>query len=221
MSVAYEREELAASEPLLSDRDAKARQKVMGWIQDARKARAAYEPGWQQCLAFAAGEQHLQYDDRGSRKLFLPDLKDGEERATADKIMQYRNTALGELTGDDDRPEIQFSKEDLPSEEYAKTANLAVEYGWEVEWQADRKLLDVKRTLVDLGTAAICTRFDSTVGKVRMRVPHLDGKPILDMEQARAHVADMAAQGRTADFRDIHEGRTVWEIGRASCRGTV
>jgi len=200
-----------ASEPILSDRDAKVRKTWMERIQEAKKSRFPFEAPWQQNLAFVAGNPHLKYD-RSERKLFLPDLAAGEERTSADKIMQYRNTALGELTGDDDRPELQFAQDDLPSEEYAKTANFAVEYGWECEWFADQRLEDLKRTIIDLGTGAIRVRFDPTVGPVKVGVPHRDGKPIFDMEEARAYVAEQQAQGLQAEFRDIHEGRTVWDV---------
>lgn len=200
-----------ASEPIPSEQDTSTRKEWTERIQEAKKARAPYEPGLLMNLAFAAGKQHLKYH-RDERKLFLPELGEGEERYTADKITQYRNTALGELIGDDDRPEIQFAKDDLPSQEFAKDANFAVEYAWESEWAADQRLLDMKRTLIDLGTAAVRSRFDPTVGPVRMSVPHLDGQPILDPEQARAHVAELAERGERADFRDIHEGRTTWDV---------
>lgn len=208
---APEEQQGTPSEPPPSDRDSEVRKEWMERIQDGKKARAPFERAWLMNLAFAAGKQWLKWD-RDQRTLYLPDLREGEERYTADKITQYRNTALGELLGDDDRPEIQFAKDDLPSQEFAKDANFAVEYAWETEWGADDRLLDLKRTLIDLGTAGISCRFDPTVGKVRLRVPHKDGKPLLDPEQARAHVAEMAEQGKMADFRDIHEGRTTWEV---------
>ncbi len=211
MSALALEEPLTSSEPLLSDRDAKIRKTCMEWIKEGKKARLPFEAPWQQNLAFAAGNPHLKYD-RAERKLYLPDLAKGEERTSADKIMQYRNTALGELTGDDDRPELQFAQDDLPSEEYAKTANFAVEYGWECEWFADQRLEDMKRTIIDLGTAAIRTRWDPTAGPIKVGVPHKDGKPIFDMEEAHAYVAEQQAQGLQAEFRDIHEGRTVLDV---------
>lgn len=200
-----------ASEPPLSTRDAQIRKTWMERIQEAKKARAPFEPPWRMNLAFAAGNPHLKWDPT-ERKLFLPDLAKGEERTSADKIMQYRNTALGELTGDDDRPELQFAQDDLPSEEYARTANFAVEYGWECEWASDQRMEDLKRTIIDLGTGAIRTRWDPTAGPIKVGVPHRDGKPIFDMEEARAYVAEQQAQGLQAEFRDIHEGRTVWDV---------
>jgi hypothetical protein len=213
MSVVPYESELAAtgSEPLLSEPEARDRKLWMERIQEAKKARAPFEPGWLQSLAFAAGKQHLKWD-REDRKLFLPELNEGEERSSADKIMQYRNTALGELTGDDDRPELQFRREDLPAEEFTKDANFAVEYGWDAEWRADTRLLETKRTLIDLGTAAVRVRFDSTVGPVKMSVPHKDGRPLLDSEEAHAHVAELAERGAVAEFRDIHEGRTTLDV---------
>lgn len=208
MSVLQSERETAA-EPILNERDAETRRVFMERIQDAKRARAPFEPGWLQSLAFAAGEQHLEYH-RGDRKLFLPELAEGQERTTTDKIMQYRNTALGELTGEDDRPELQFAKEDLPSQEFTQVANMGVEHGWENEWHADQRLLDMKRVLVDLGTAAIRVRFDPTVGPVKAGVPHLGDEPIFDLERA----AELMKDGPRADvaIRDIHEGRTVLDV---------
>lgn len=188
-------------------------------IQQARDDRARYEAGWLSCLAFAAGKQHLVWD-RDERKLYLPELNDGEDRYTADKIMQYRNTALGELTGEDERPQLHFRRDDLSAEEYAGHVNDALEYGWDSEFQSAQRLLQAKRTMIDLGTSGIRTRFDPTVGPLRVDdddgepipFPHRHGRPILDPTQARKFVEEQFKAGRPADIRPIREGRIRWEV---------
>lgn len=213
--------ELALAEPYTPPHEADD-ELVRTWrerIQQARDDRARYEPGWLSSLAFAAGKQHLVWD-RTERRLYLPELNDGEERYTADKITQYRTTAQGELTSDDDRPEVQFRRDDLRSEEYARQVNEALEYGWEVEFDADARLADVKRIMVDLGTAAVRCRWDQNAGPLRVdpqtgepiMFPHRDGKPILDPDEAREYVLAQFQAGRGASLKPLHEGRIVWEV---------
>jgi hypothetical protein len=189
--------------------------KIKGRLEKARLDRRRYEPNWRLNLAFAAGKHWLEWRPfgRGGR-FILPKLKPGQERYSVDKLSDLRMTVLGELSMDDDRPQLLFRTDDLPTEDFAQVANDAVAAGWETEWVGDPVLADVKRTLIDLGTAAVRCRFDPTAGPARLKqVPHQDGQPILDPRRAHAYVADRQAKGLSADLRTIHEGRIRWDHG--------
>lgn len=189
--------------------------KIKRRLEKARADRRRYEPNWRLNLAFAAGKHWLEWKPYGrGGRFILPRLKPGQQRYSVDKLSDLRMAVLGELSMDDDRPQLLFRTDDLPTEDFAQVANDAVAAGWETEWLGDRVLEDVKRTLVDLGTAAVRCRFDPTAGAARARqVPHKDGQPILDPAQAHAYVADQTGKGLSADLRTIHEGRIRWDHG--------
>ncbi len=176
-------------------------------IEQARRDRKRFEPNWLQSLAFASGKHWLKWS-RTDRRLVLPNLPSDRERYTVDELSQYRYSALGELSQDEDRPELQFRKDDLRQQEYAKQANDALAYGWDNEWDGDRVLNDLRLKLIDLGTAAVRCRFDPTVGPVKANVPHHQGRPVLNPVDAYT----LVDQGTTLAFRDIHEGRIRWEV---------
>lgn len=182
-------------------------------IEQAREARKAYEPAWLSNLAFAAGKHYLMWD-RVARQLVLPrDLEEQMGRGelyTADVLTERRMRILGELSADDDRPELLLVDDDKYAEDFQTQANRAVGYGWDYEWRGDDVLLEMRRILVDLGTAAVRVRFDPTVGPVKQdQVPFHQGRPVLDPDQAR----ELLQNGPRPDveMRTIHEGRIRWE----------
>lgn len=178
-------------------------------IADARDDRKRYEPTWHSNLAFAAGKFWLRWNGN-TRELQFPSELVGRELYSADVITEYRTTALGELGSDDDRPQLLLRHDDQPSEDYQEQLNKAMAYGWEHEWRADEALEEVRRLALDLGTAAMRCRFDPTVGPVKAEnIPHVDGKPVLDPEQAR----ELLANGPNPDveMKSIREGRIRWE----------
>jgi hypothetical protein len=187
-------------------------------IREAREDRRRFEPTWLSNLAFASQRHHLVWD-RYSRTLVLP--KEAEQRMARgelyqiDVITERRLRALGELSNAIDRPELLLVDDGagMVEEDFQLQLNRAVGHGWDHEWRGDEALADKDRKLVDFGVAAIRCRFDPTVGPVKANdVPFKDGKPILDLEQARTHVAETAAAGGVADLRTIHEGAIRWEV---------
>lgn len=182
-------------------------------INDARDYRRQdpFEPTWLSDLAFASGAQWNVWVPSQRRML---DIKQADRRYesrelyTADRINEQRQAQLGELSSDDDRPELLVAQNGDTAEEQAKALNSAVAYGWEHEWQADEALEQARSFCLDMGTAAIRCRWDKTLGPPLLNVPHYNGKPVLDPEKARAMIAE---EGLNLTFRDIHEGRTVWE----------
>jgi hypothetical protein len=207
-------------------------------VEAMAKDRARLEPVWKSNRANAAGHQWLKYS-RADRRLVLDprDIEGGRERTTVNLLSQYLNAALGQLEGADERKDLQFRREDLPSEDFAKAANDATAFGWEAEWEAARQLARVKRRIVVDGTAAIRCYFDPTVGRDLGQVPVGDGqpimrlsmgqdgmasqemiptapgKPILDAEQARTYVAQRQAAGARVQFKQMKEGRIRWRPG--------
>src|SRR6266540_1565017 len=137
-------------------------------INQAREARKRFEPGWQLSMSFAAGEQWTGYDKgrRIVRSLTELDPKRyprAEDLYTADFINEYRQTLLGELGSDDDRPELLLQQEDEWAEKYQEQLNHALAYGWDFEFDADAALAEADRLCIDLGVSAIRCRWDPTL----------------------------------------------------------
>src|SRR4029077_12671202 len=83
-------------------------------------------------------------------------------------------------------------------------------YGWDHEWDGDDALAQVDRYVVDLGTAAIRCRSRPPRGPVmREAIPHLDGKPVLDLGQA----TQLMSGGPNPDvtMQAVRTGRICWE----------
>lgn len=199
-------------QPLLSDQDLTRYRK---WINAAKADRRRFEVNWQESAHFVAGQHWVEYRPFGRGGRFVtPQLKRGQMRYTAEKIAPLRQTVLGEFSMDDDRPQVLFRTDDLPTEDFADVMNDALAAGWETEWIGDRVLMDVKRIVIDYGTAACCCLFDPTAGPVRVKqVPHDGNGPILDPGKAAAYVADRQAAGQSANLKTIHEGRIRWVSG--------
>lgn len=186
-----------------------ALREIRARIDEARAHRKRYEPTWHSNLAFAAGKFWLAWDRDQRRLVFPPELQ-RKELYTADLITEYRTTALGELGTDDDRPELLLRREDEYSEAFQAQLNRVVSWAWDYEWQADEVLEEMRRLCVDLGTTAIRCRFDPSYGPiVQDNVPHVDGRPVLDPEEARSLLAN--GPNPAVTMRPIHQGRIVWE----------
>jgi len=193
---------------LVGDDLVKIRRKIQSGLDDRKK----YEALWEECLAFASGRQVRWVTTRGGRRVLASEpAKPGVERYTVDLLAQYRQTVHGELSLDDDRPQLLFRHDDLPSEDYAEQANDAVSYGWNYEWDADRALRVVRYHLIDVGTAAVRCYFDPTKGPVKTAVPVFQGQPVYDTRQAY-RILD---EGGDLEIADVHEGRVRWQPGSA------
>lgn len=186
------------------------------WIDrgtQARKARRPYEGQWMTNQAFAANKQWAVYQPRQHRVLEDPKRKrQGRSMQTANMLTQYMWTAIGKLSADDFRPELLFTQDNEEAETYAKQANLAYGWGWDEEWKGDDALLDVLHTLAVFGTAGVRCRYDRTKGAMLGDMPHVNGKPILDPEEARKYVAERKYYGEPIDFKPLREGAIVWEV---------
>ena len=181
-------------------------------IRRAKQWRRQFEPTWHLSMALAAGRHWQTYDLTTRTLRRVQDIDPryaGRELYEADVVTEYRTTALGELGSDNDRPELLLRRDDVVSEAYQEQLNRAVAYGWDQEWDGDDVTAQVDRYVVDLGTAAIRCHFDATVGQVMAdNVPYLNGKPVLDMDQA----TQLLGQGPNPDVTmgAIRQGKICW-----------
>jgi hypothetical protein len=185
-------------------------------IAKARAFRAQFEPIWLSNLAFAAGQQWLVWDPNSRRMRHLRDMDDryaDRELYTADRINEYLQAQLGELSGDDDRPELLLAQEGDSAQDLQKELNDCAGYAWDYEWRADQALAQMRRLCLKLGVAAIRIRFDPNKGKPIAHVPLDDnGDPRLD-DDSLAHLEQQGTlpDGSLPQFKLLNEGRTLWE----------
>src|SRR5262249_24079330 len=109
-----------------------------------------------------------------------------------------------------DRPQLLLRRDDQVSEDYQTQLNRALSYGWDHEWEGDDILAQIDRFVVDLGTAAIRCRYDPAQGPlVADNVPPLQGRPVLDPQQALGLMADGPSPDVT--MQALRQGRICWE----------
>lgn len=188
-------------------------------IQRARDAQKPLIPTWLSNLAFAAGQHWLVWDYVAGQ---LRHVRDADPKwadrnlLTADRISEYRDAQLGELSGDDDRPQLLAAQTGEESEEVAKQLNQASSYQWDHEIDAEEVLAQVWSYVVDLGTAAVRCYRDGNYGKVVDHQPvDPNGVPVTEY----THPDDwqtLQQDGTMADgslpvMQPIREGRTCWK----------
>src|SRR5207244_2924768 len=191
----------------LNGRPVRAEKLLEPWLKRkdaARSDRRRFEPEWMTAQQFAAGRQWAAYLPHDHR-MFVPPLTKGRSRQTADRLTQYIQTVGARLAADDFRGTLLPAQHGESDEDYAKTLDDLLAYGWDREWSGDDRALKLCRTIAWLSTAAIRVRFDRTQGNRMLDVPHKDGKPILDPEQARAFTADAQTYGENADLRSTRD----------------
>lgn len=196
---------------MLSDRDTdRVQREIREWIDESLEDRKRFEPTWHEALEFARGKQWLVWSRYERRMIMPPELeKIADELYTADRVTEYRMTALGEMSSDDDRPELLLIRDDEWDEEYQKAVNRAVAHAWEREIDADSALMEARRLVLDLGCAAIRPRFDPLKGPIREElVPYHDGKPVLNTEEA----IRLYDEGAPLEFKPLREGRMCWDV---------
>lgn len=188
-------------------------------IQRARDAQKPLIPIWLSNLAFAAGQHWLVWDRVTDGLRHIRDVDPAyadRNLLTADRISEYRDAQLGELSSDDDRPQLLTAQTGDDPEEIARTLNAASAYQWEHEADAEEVLAQVWQYVVDLGTAAIRCYRDGNYGKVIDHQPFdTAGRPVTP----DTHPQDwqtLQEQGTMADgtlpiMQPIREGRTCWK----------
>jgi hypothetical protein len=185
-------------------------------IRDAEEAQKAFHGRWATALAFAAGEQWLVWNKRIGQ---LRSIRDEDERYadkelyTADRILEIRQSALGELGQDDNRPQLLTVQDGPDAENVDDVANRLVRYAWDDEWQADDALDRGRELCVDLGVSAIRCCWDPDQGNVTGRLATgADGSPL--GPEMNAALAEQGAlpDGSLPRYRPVKEGRTSLEV---------
>lgn len=177
----------------------------------AKSDRKRYEPTWQMCKSFLAGRQWVGIHPRTGRVIMDKEFVN-RERHTINVIGQYVQTVMGKLFVEDLRPDIVFSREDLESESVATHTQQISKYLWDSELDADKRIEGMLRKQLTYGTGALRCYYDPSQGDELGEFPvGPDGKPITDIEEAVAFVAQAQETGQQFALKKVREGRVCWE----------
>lgn len=185
-------------------------------IEQARAARKPLEPAALSNLAFAAGQHWLVWDDQAGqlveRRKVDPGFKN-RDLFTANRIREYLNAQMGELSSGDDCPELTTVQQGDTAEDVAVHLNAAVGHAWENEWNADTALRRARGYSLTMGTSAVRASRDKNFGPV---VGHLAydqaGQPVTDQNELQSLEQNgQLADGSLPRFQPVNEGRTRWQ----------
>jgi hypothetical protein len=182
---------------------------------DAEKAQDEFLPQIRVNRKFAASKQHLDINPRDGRVVDVRYRNIGGvnvKMITSNVLDQYILTAIGRMAANDYLPNFLAATQDENSTQITQQLNDAFRWGWENEWNGERKVLALLRLLAVDGTAAIRVRYDRKYGDIVGDFPLKDGRPISDRTEARAYVSGLAQKGQTADFMQLREGKVCWEV---------
>jgi len=180
--------------------------------EQASKDRKRYEPTWALCQAFIANKQWVGWSKRDRRIVSEPNPSN-RERHTVNVITSYLMTNVGKFAGDELLPQLFFRRDDEEAERFAKQANLAVEYAWSEEIDADERLYDAFIRMCAFGLAGVQAMWNPQRGPVLQKnVPYVNGKPVLDpAEQVKMVAENYLGQGTGVQFRDVR-GCLDWKV---------
>jgi hypothetical protein len=185
-------------------------------IEQAQTARKPLEPTWLSNLAFAAGQMWLVWDDRAGqlveRRKVDSAYKD-RDLFTANRIREYLNAQMGELTSGDDRPQLTAAQQGDEAEGVADHLNQACQHAWTHEWNADTALRRARGYTLTMGVSAIRVRRDKSHGKVVGHAVYgTDGNrsPTRSISRSSSRPAS-CPDGSLPKFQPVNEGRTCWE----------
>ena len=188
---------------------------LIPWLNRKKNAEEEIKPYLTQIRVnrmFAAGKQHLQLNERDGRILERR-TKNGVELLTSNFLDQYILTVIGRLSANDYKPNFHVAQDENDAYvDITRMINQGFSWGWDNEWNGDRKVLDLLRYLAIDGTIAVRTRYDRRYGEIIGDVPYKDGTPILDKDEAAKYVAEKAGKGEIAEIRTMREGKICWEI---------
>jgi hypothetical protein len=175
--------------------------------------RKRHEPAWHLCQSFLANKQWVGWSTRDKRVVSLLNSPDEEmrEHHTENIITQYAWAIAGKLYADDYRPDVLFRNEDVESQKFAKQGQRGMEYAWDEELDADRRLFEIILKVVALGTAAGRVLYNKYEGQVIGDFPIVEGKVVTDVERARQVVAEAHANGQYLETETIREGMLALE----------
>lgn len=183
--------------------------------EQAEAARNEFLPQIRINRKFAAGKQHLDVNPRDGRVVDVRYRSIGGVNVrmlTSNVLDQYLLTAVGRMAASDYMPHFLASTSDENAAQITQQLNDAFRWGWDNEWDGEKKVLSLLRLLVIDGTAAIRVRYDRKYGDVVGDFPLKQGRPITDPTEARDYVAKLSQDGQTANFMTIREGKVCWEL---------
>lgn len=188
---------------------------LIPWLNRKKSAEENLKPYLLQIRVnrmFYAGKQNLDLNERDGRVVERK-RRNGIELLTSNFLDQYINTVIGRLSGTDYRPNFHVSQEDNRAHrDIAKLLNMAFLWGWDNEWNGDRKVLDILRHLCIDGTVAVRSRYDRRYGEIVGDMPYKDGTPIIDTAEAAKYIAEKAEKGETATIAPFRVGKVCWEL---------
>lgn len=188
---------------------------LVPWLNRKKQAEDEIKPYLTQVRVnrmFAAGKQHLDLNERDGRILERR-YRNGVELLTSNFLDQYILTVIGRLAANDYKPNFHVVQDENDAqEEIASLINKAFSWGWDNEWDGDRKTLEILRHLAIDGTIGVRARYDRRYGEIVGDVPYKDGSPILDKDEAAKYVAEKADKGEYADYQTLREGKILWEL---------
>jgi len=183
-------------------------------LEESEKHRGEFIPQVQINRKFAAGKQHVDIQPRDGRVLEIRYRTIGGVKTkmqTSDRLAQYIQAAVGRLGSNDYRPNFLSATMDENANQITQMLNDAFGWGWDNEWDGDRKKLALLRLLAIDGTAAIRCRYDRKYGEVLGDIPYKDGRPLTG-EEGRKYVAEAQAKGDRVAFGTLREGKVCWEV---------
>jgi hypothetical protein len=189
-------------------------------ITQAREDQTSYHGIWATALAFSYGQQWLVWSASQKKLRHISDVGDpkyqGRELFTADRITEQRQAALGELTVDDDRPELMSAQEGDDANRAAAGLNQIAAFAWDQEWKAPAALMQMRRLCLDLGVAAIRCRWDGEAGPPKNPAEYAplgsDGTPLDPQAQLDLVQNGALSDGSLPQFKKLNEGRTVLDV---------
>ena len=187
-----------------------------GRLTAAQEAQKAYHGRYALALAFAAGEQWVGWHNGSNELRSIRDLDDrykDKDLYTADRIIEYRQAALGELSQDDSRPQLLAQQTGDDAEQAARASNRFVGYLWDREWRVEPALDRARELCVDLGLSAIRCCWNPDQGSV---AGHLavdgNGQPLNEQDAMYAASNGTLPDGSLPRYQPVKEGRTCLEV---------
>lgn len=190
-------------------------QPALARVEESEKHRDEFLPQVRVNRKFAAKKQHLDINPQDGRVLdarYRTISGVSVKMVTSDILGQYVQSAIGRLAANDYKPNFLAGQPDEQAAEITIMINDAYTWGWDNEWDGERKVLSLLRLLAIDGTAAIRCRYDRSYGEIIGDIPYKDGRPITDAEEARKYVAETAKDGGRAAFSTLREGKVCWEM---------
>lgn len=179
--------------------------------KNAEAGRKRYELEWKIARHFFSGKQWLAVD-RDRRIIDLPNPQD-RPRYVINVIPKYVARYQGKLVPDDLRPDVTFRRDDLEAESVADENRRALEFAWDEEAKLDPLFAEASRKRLTYGLSALRVRWDPNYGDVKGEYPiGEDGKPIVNMDEARSYVAESMQAGEIPTIKELRDGRCCGDV---------